>query len=153
MKATGPKRIETLLLEPECGHSCPQQHPIELRSWAQAKSLNASDCLYGQTIGKAAEGTAPYTHLQSRRDCVLQPRVARNELPWERPRENIFNPERVVACAAIASNGGKPEATTLSGLKTWPNRAPRVARSSQPWLWARIPLGFFLAADTNVRAP
>src|SRR2546425_9881623 len=25
---------------------------------------------------------APYTHLQSRRDCVLQPRVARNELPW-----------------------------------------------------------------------
>ncbi len=27
--------------------------------------------------------SAPYTHLQSRRDCVLQPRVARNELPWE----------------------------------------------------------------------
>jgi hypothetical protein len=24
-----------------------------------------------------------YTHFQSRRDCVLQPRVARNELPWE----------------------------------------------------------------------
>src|SRR5712671_5885688 len=26
--------------------------------------------------------SAPCTHLQSRRDCVLQPRVARNELPW-----------------------------------------------------------------------
>ena len=31
----------------------------------------------------AAPGdAAPYKHLQSRRDCVLQPRVARNELPW-----------------------------------------------------------------------
>src|SRR6266705_3027124 len=31
---------------------------------------------------------------QSRRDCVLQPRVARNELPWV-VRGNLTNPERV----------------------------------------------------------
>ena len=31
----------------------------------------------------AAPGDAvPYAHPESRRDCVLQPRVARNELPW-----------------------------------------------------------------------
>src|SRR5207245_5836354 len=30
----------------------------------------------------APEDAAPHRHLQSRRDCVLQPRVARNELPW-----------------------------------------------------------------------
>ena len=35
--------------------------------------------------------------IQSRRDCVLQPRVARNELPWEGPCGREFNPERVAA--------------------------------------------------------
>src|SRR6266478_1109912 len=33
---------------------------------------------------------------QSRRDCALQPRVARNELPWVQSRRGL-NPERVVA--------------------------------------------------------
>src|SRR5580765_5081650 len=32
--------------------------------------------------------------FQSQRDCVLQPRVARNELPWVRGPLNL-NPERV----------------------------------------------------------
>src|SRR5215471_4996233 len=36
--------------------------------------------------------------LQSQRDCVLQPRVARNELPWVEGRM-LSNPERVPATA------------------------------------------------------
>src|SRR5437667_12213025 len=36
----------------------------------------------GDSDEAAPEDAAPYTHLQSRRGCVLQPRVARNELPW-----------------------------------------------------------------------
>src|SRR5438309_1115710 len=34
---------------------------------------------------------APYTDFQSQRDCVFQPRVARNELPWVSP-PSIHNP-------------------------------------------------------------
>ena len=34
--------------------------------------------------------------LQSQRDCVLQPRVARNELPWVAARQ-VFNPNGVVS--------------------------------------------------------
>ena len=38
---------------------------------------------------KAAEDTAPSMRFQSQRDCVLQPRVASSELPWEiRPKEH-----------------------------------------------------------------
>src|SRR5205807_2648564 len=42
--------------------------------------------------GVRRQSAAPYTHLQSRRDCVLQPRVARNELPWDQRRQNQFQP-------------------------------------------------------------
>src|SRR5258708_628338 len=45
---------------------------------------------------------APYTHSQSQRDCVLQPRVARNELPWEIvPRRT--NPARAAARLCLIS--------------------------------------------------
>jgi len=40
------------------------------------------------------EGDAPDLR-QSQRDCALQPRVARNELPWATVPE--FNPERVAS--------------------------------------------------------
>src|SRR5438045_9161501 len=36
----------------------------------------------------------PFSVRQSQRDCVLQPRVARNELPWVGGRKPL-NPERV----------------------------------------------------------
>src|SRR5882724_2782982 len=39
------------------------------------------------------------TGAESRRDSVIQPRVASNELPWVN-RQNEFNPERVVAGGA-----------------------------------------------------
>src|SRR5258707_15793 len=35
---------------------------------------------------------APYTYLQSQRDCVLQPRVASNELPWGKWSNGITTP-------------------------------------------------------------
>ena len=35
--------------------------------------------------------------LQSQRDCVLQPRVARHEQPWVTAR-NDFNPNGVASC-------------------------------------------------------
>src|SRR5437879_1706195 len=37
--------------------------------------------------------SAPYAHFQSQRDCVLQPRVARNELPWV-PFRKTHQPQR-----------------------------------------------------------
>jgi len=42
--------------------------------------------------------------IQSQRDCALQPRVARNELPWE-CRWKIYNPNGVATFATgVASN-------------------------------------------------
>jgi len=76
------------------------------------------------------------TRVQSQRDCVLQPRVVRNELPWE-ISPAIPNPNGVaathvvpVACAA-----------TLSGLKILQTHFSRVARCSQPWALCRNPFG------------
>ena len=42
------------------------------------------------------ERTENSVFLQSQRDCVLQPRVARNELPWVAARQ-VFNPNGVVS--------------------------------------------------------
>jgi hypothetical protein len=47
----------------------------------------------------------------SQRDCVLQPRVARNELPWENTPE-IHNPNGVAARR-------RADDTTPLGLKTF----------------------------------
>jgi hypothetical protein len=35
-----------------------------------------------RSAGEVMLKPAPYTDLQSQRDCVVKPRVARNELPW-----------------------------------------------------------------------
>jgi hypothetical protein len=43
---------------------------------------------------------ATYTHLQSQRDCVLQPRVVRHELPWVRIGKNAINPNGVAPLLA-----------------------------------------------------
>src|SRR5437870_4760491 len=48
------------------------------------------------SLSKTAACPAPYTQFQSQRDCVCQPRVARNELPWVGPIRSI-NPEGVEA--------------------------------------------------------
>ena len=79
----------------------------------------------------------PYSLPQSRRDCVLQPRVASSELPW-------------VNC------GGKCQPQRGCGLRFSLNRRnpvgvdrarvpfPRVARCSQPWALSRNPVGIRL---------
>ncbi len=73
--------------------------------------------------------------LQSQRDCVFQPRVARNELPWG-PGRMDFNPKGLGHVSAAAPQprwGCLPSATF-----------PRVARSSQPWALSRNPFGIHL---------
>src|SRR5687768_10074360 len=59
---------------------------------------------------------------QSQRDCVIQPRVARNELPWVSGRV-FFNPNGVVPRLHQAAT--PLWLFALTGL-------PRVARSSHP---------------------
>ena len=75
-----------------------------------------------------------YSFPQSRRDCVLQPRVASSELPW-------------VNCV------GRCQPQRGCGLRSPLNRHnpvgvdrarvpfPRVARCSQPWALSRNPVG------------
>src|SRR5258706_16131069 len=63
---------------------------------------------------------------QSQRDCVLQPRVARNELPWVRTCKNSATP------TGLWLGRAAKEGTTPLGLVTSLRRLPRVARSSQP---------------------
>src|SRR4051794_1587780 len=47
---------------------------------------------------------------QSQRDCILQPRVARNELPWVN-RHQAVNPERVPPASPHTHFERTPEAT------------------------------------------
>jgi hypothetical protein len=75
------------------------------------------------------------TALQSQRDCVHQPRVARNELPWVWRRTN-FNPNGVAA-------GPRRGAATPLGLGAL-ILFPKVARASQPWALRRNPFGIQL---------
>jgi len=66
--------------------------------------------------------SAPYTHFQSRRDYVLQPRVARHELPWEiSPR--YANPEGVAAavCCTEQRNTG-PNPFRVAAPLRWPTQ-------------------------------
>ena len=92
---------------------------------------------------------APYTHLQSRRDCVLQPRVARNELPWVM---SACAPQLRRSCA-INGNNAMPQSlgmgliirgvgATSSGVERGGRPSfPRVARCSLPWALLQNPFG------------
>ena len=51
---------------------------------------------------KAVEDSAPYTDIQSQRDCVLQPRVARRELPWVRTRKTSPTPTGLCRFSSVA---------------------------------------------------
>src|SRR6266508_5394861 len=85
---------------------------------------------------------------QSQRDCVLQPRVARNELPWEN-RWNESQPQR--GCVGDTHGAASRLATTPLGLIDHLASLPRVARSepdwppSQPWALRRNPFGILPA--------
>src|SRR6266516_1315355 len=78
--------------------------------------------------------------VQSRRDCISQPRVARNELPWV---SSSYSPQPCKGCINwLSVNTRAPNmveerqderAATLSGLVGLLFVSPKVARSSQPW--------------------
>jgi hypothetical protein len=82
---------------------------------------------------KATARAAPHTHLQSRRDCVLQPRVARDELPWE------ISPKRETTLKGLrrhlAVSKGEKKSHLLKGSTTNPRRqailqSERILKSS-----------------------
>ncbi len=60
----------------------------------------------------------PYPRFQSQRDCVLQPRVASNELPWV-IKPKVSPTLKGLRQRPIVVPGNKPDATPLSGLKRW----------------------------------
>src|SRR5437867_9348293 len=74
--------------------------------------------------------------LQSQRDCVIQPRVTRNELPWVACRIG-FQPQR-------GYGGSARSAATPLGLVAGSVNLSKVARSSQPWALRRNPVGIHL---------
>ena len=73
-------------------------------------------------IGEAESGTAGRVSLQSQRDSVAQPRVARNELPWVAARKD-FNPNGVAADSVPPSR--VTFAATPLGLRNSPDDFPR----------------------------
>jgi hypothetical protein len=93
--------------------------------------------------------------LQSRRDWITQPRVARRALPWVTGRRNL-NPERV-ASARQKAHPSRREAlchcirralhVELKAPRAWaiqpfqgcaaPCAIPRVARRALPWVTGR----------------
>jgi len=83
---------------------------------------------YREAFAVRGACSTPYTHFQSQRDCVLQPRVARNELPWGivpgyttlkglslcrslRTRNSSCNPFRVESTPPSRSQGSSFHAT------------------------------------------
>jgi len=81
-------------------------------------------------------------NMQSQRDCIIQPRVARNELPWVIRHRLICNPERVASISVIVPAGGRNPFRVVTRVPV----LPRVARSSQPWALLRHPFGILLFA-------
>ena len=78
--------------------------------------------------------TSPPFLLQSRRDCVLQPRVASSELPWV---------NCVGRCQPQRGCGLRSPLSRRNPVGVDRARVPfpRVARCSQPWALSRNPVG------------
>ena len=85
---------------------------------------------------------------QSQRDCVLQPRVARHELPWvnvhqtRQPQRGCARPEEL----AVRVKTG--DVATPLGLDFFSRILPRVARASQPWALRRNPDGILITVTS-----
>jgi hypothetical protein len=79
------------------------------------------------------------SYLQSQRDCVLQPRVARHELPWVMP-VGSFNPNGVVASLAQPADPSVGQAFQPAGAPDFPVRVSDRATGKSP-----------APADRNVR--
>jgi hypothetical protein len=80
---------------------------------------------------------------QSQRDCVLKPRVARNELPWVTVGD-MSNPERVASSCV-------PCLTQPRWGCDRNERPPRVVASLQPWALRRNPVGIRVCSLARLR--
>jgi hypothetical protein len=80
--------------------------------------------------------------VESQRDSITKPRVARHELPWVWSKQELANPEGV---AASDRNGPASPRTVLCcnpfRVEGPTRRPPRVARASQPWAGRYNPFG------------
>ena len=77
---------------------------------------------------------------ESQRDSIIQPRVARNELPWDCDAME-YNPERVESMHARRR-------CNPVGVENYFGRLPRVVRcAANPGLNDAIPLGFHLTVN------
>ena len=81
---------------------------------------------------------APYKDSQSQRDCALQPRVARNELPWERGLKKSPTP---TGLRLIDVKQQDKVATTPLGLKVLRYLYPGLLAARNPGLRCATPLG------------
>ncbi len=79
-------------------------------------------------------GSAAACGVQSQRDCVLQPKVGAQRLPWVSHVEPE-QPQR--GCGETVS----ATVATPLGLLALAHPVPRVARSSQPWAEGQNPVG------------
>jgi len=83
-----------------------------------------------------------YSVPQSRRDCVLQPRVASSELPWVNGVGRC-QPHRGCGLRSPLCRRN-PVGVDLARVPF-----PRVARCSQPWALRRNPFGIRLLDDAS----
>ena len=111
-----------------------------LASVCFAEEMNESRDLDSYKIGflngplRAAGANQILKVCQSQRDCVPKPRVARNELPWGNGSERQ-NPNGVSASVKVNSRSQPRWGCCFARL------LPKVARSSQPWVLLRNPVG------------
>ena len=63
-----------------------------------------------------------------KRDCIIQPRVARDELPWDTWNHNYINPNRGCGVVDIALNPNDRVDATSSRLVFNQTFRPKVAR-------------------------
>src|SRR5439155_8223144 len=96
-------------------------------------------CGCDSIIRRYGESGIAFVCKQSQRDCVLQPKVARNELPWV-IGEQIIN-RNAVAAIPFSFGVHVTLATTPLGLVILFRPFPRLARVSQPWALGRNPVG------------
>src|SRR5436190_23697184 len=107
-------------------------------AWLASKQNRKNAATREVWIGDPHRNCAAECAIQSRRDCVLQSRVARNELPWVWPGDGDSTLKGLWPQLAGCENR---RATTLSGLVGSSESVPRVARSSQLWALLRNPVG------------
>jgi hypothetical protein len=120
----------------------PQPSPWGRERIAASRSANRESCELSRAgrsrcwlfLRTEHSSQVLYSLPQSRRDCVLQPRVASSELPWV---------NCVGRCQPQRGCGLRSRFNCRNPVGVDRTRAPfpRVARCSQPWALSRNPVG------------